>query len=77
MRESPAVLPCGVSSLDCSSFPAHRPALPGAKPVMPRSPRLRIVLALSALDNEIKPVVVQRLKMAGVRLAWLLNEAFK
>jgi hypothetical protein len=36
-----------------------------------------IVLARSVLDNEIKPVVVERLKMAGVRLAWLLNEAFK
>jgi hypothetical protein len=29
------------------------------------------------LDDEIKPVVIQRLKMSGVRLAWLLNEAFK
>jgi hypothetical protein len=36
-----------------------------------------IVLPRSVLDNETKPVVIQRLKMAGVRLAWLLNEAFK
>jgi hypothetical protein len=36
-----------------------------------------IVLPRSVLDSEMKPVVVQRLKMAGVRLAWLLNEAFK
>jgi hypothetical protein len=36
-----------------------------------------IVLSRSVLDNEIKPIVIQRLKMAGVRLAWLLNRAFK
>ena len=36
-----------------------------------------IVLPRSALEDEMKPVVVRRLKMAGVRLAWLLNEAFK
>lgn len=35
-----------------------------------------VILPRSALENEMKPVVVQRLKMAGVRLAWLLNEAF-
>ena len=34
-----------------------------------------IVLPASALD-EIKQIAIQRLKMAGVRLAWLLNEAF-
>ncbi|KAB2912311.1 MAG: hypothetical protein F9K29_19535 [Hyphomicrobiaceae bacterium] len=31
----------------------------------------------SVLNNEIRPIVIERLKMAGVRLAWLLNEAFK
>ncbi|HWE21086.1 MAG TPA: hypothetical protein VG758_28625 [Hyphomicrobiaceae bacterium] len=36
-----------------------------------------IVLSRSVLDDEIRPVVIQRLKMAGVRLAWLLNQAFK
>ena len=36
-----------------------------------------IVLPRSALETEMKPGVVRRLKMAGVRLAWLLNEAFK
>jgi hypothetical protein len=36
-----------------------------------------IVLPRSALEDEMKLVVVRRLKMAGVRLAWLLNEAFK
>ena len=36
-----------------------------------------IILPRSVLESEMKPVVVQRLKMAGVRLAWLLNEAFK
>lgn len=35
-----------------------------------------IVLPASAID-EVKPIVAQRLKMAGVRLAWLLNQAFK
>lgn len=35
-----------------------------------------IVLPTSVLD-EVKPIVAQRLKMAGVRLAWLLNEALK
>ena len=34
-----------------------------------------IVLPTSVID-EVTPVVAQRLKMAGVRLAWLLNEAF-
>jgi hypothetical protein len=41
------------------------------------SEKTPIVLARSVLDNEIGPVVIQRLKMAGVRLAWQLNEAFK
>lgn len=36
-----------------------------------------VVFPRSVLDDEIKPVVIQRLKMSGVRLAWLLNEAFK
>ncbi|KAB2919069.1 MAG: S1/P1 nuclease [Hyphomicrobiaceae bacterium] len=31
----------------------------------------------TSVIEEVKPIVVQRLKMAGVRLAWLLNEAFK
>jgi S1/P1 Nuclease len=35
-----------------------------------------IVLPASILD-EVKPIVAQRLKMAGVRLAWLLNQALK
>lgn len=35
-----------------------------------------IVLPTSVLD-EVKPIVAQRLKMAGVRLAWLLNRAFQ
>lgn len=35
-----------------------------------------IVLPTSVLD-EVKPIVAQRLKMAGVRLAWLLNQALK
>jgi len=35
-----------------------------------------IVLRTSVLD-EVKPIVAQRLKMAGVRLAWLLNQALK
>jgi hypothetical protein len=35
-----------------------------------------IVLPASVLD-EVKPIVAQRLKMAGVRLAWLLNRAFQ
>jgi len=35
-----------------------------------------VVLPTTVLD-EVKPIVAQRLKMAGVRLAWLLNQAFK
>jgi hypothetical protein len=35
-----------------------------------------IVLPMSVLD-EVKPIIALRLKMAGVRLAWLLNRAFK
>jgi hypothetical protein len=35
-----------------------------------------VVLPPSIID-EVKPIVAQRLKMAGVRLAWLLNQAFK
>ncbi|HVR55985.1 MAG TPA: S1/P1 nuclease [Pseudolabrys sp.] len=35
-----------------------------------------IVLPVSVL-NEVKPIVTQQLKMAGVRLAWLLNQALK
>ena len=35
-----------------------------------------IVLRTSIID-EVKPIVAQRLKMAGVRLAWLLNQALK
>ena len=35
-----------------------------------------VILPTSVLD-EAKPIVVQRLKMAGVRLAWLLNQALK
>ena len=35
-----------------------------------------VVLPISVLD-EVKPIVAQRLKMAGVRLAWLLNQALK
>jgi hypothetical protein len=35
-----------------------------------------IVLPDSTFD-EMKPIVTKRLKMAGVRLAWLLNEALK
>ena len=35
-----------------------------------------IVLPTSIIE-EVKPIVAQRLKMAGVRLAWLLNQAFK
>ena len=36
-----------------------------------------IVLPRSVIETDMRPVVIQRLKMAGVRLAWLLNEAFK
>jgi hypothetical protein len=35
-----------------------------------------IILPISVL-NEVKPIIAQRLKMAGVRLAWLLNQALK
>jgi hypothetical protein len=35
-----------------------------------------IILPTSVID-EVKPIVARRLKMAGVRLAWLLNQAFK
>jgi hypothetical protein len=35
-----------------------------------------IILPTSVID-EVKPIVARRLKMAGVRLAWLLNKAFK
>jgi S1/P1 Nuclease len=35
-----------------------------------------IVLPTSVLD-EVKPIVAQRLKMAGVRLAWVLNQSLK
>ena len=35
-----------------------------------------VILPTSVLD-EVKPIVAQRLKMAGVRLAWLLNQALK
>ncbi len=35
-----------------------------------------VVLPISILD-EVKPIVAQRLKMAGVRLAWLLNQVLK
>jgi len=35
-----------------------------------------IILPISVL-NEVKPIVAQRLEMAGVRLAWLLNQALK
>jgi hypothetical protein len=35
-----------------------------------------IILPTSVI-NEVKPIVAQRLKMAGVRLAWLLNQALK
>ncbi|MBI4273750.1 MAG: S1/P1 nuclease [Rhizobiales bacterium] len=40
------------------------------------SDKTPIVLPVSVID-EVKPIVAQRLKMAGVRLAWLLNQAFK
>jgi hypothetical protein len=35
-----------------------------------------IILPTSVID-EVKPIVARRLKMAGVRLAWLLNQALK
>jgi hypothetical protein len=35
-----------------------------------------IGLSASVID-EVKPIIAQRLKMAGVRLAWLLNRAFE
>jgi hypothetical protein len=35
-----------------------------------------IILPASVID-EVKPIVAQRLKMAGVRLAWLLNQALR
>jgi hypothetical protein len=35
-----------------------------------------IILPTSVID-EVKPIVALRLKMAGVRLAWLLNQALK
>jgi hypothetical protein len=35
-----------------------------------------IVLPASVID-EVKPIIAKRLKMAGVRLAWLLNQALK
>ncbi|MBI4273749.1 MAG: S1/P1 nuclease [Rhizobiales bacterium] len=41
------------------------------------SEEMPVVLPASVFENEIKPVVLQRLKMAGVRLAWLLNQALK
>jgi hypothetical protein len=40
------------------------------------SDKTPIVLPISVID-EVKPIVSQRLKMAGVRLAWLLNQALK
>jgi hypothetical protein len=35
-----------------------------------------VVLPISVLE-EVRPIIAQRLKMAGVRLAWLLNQALK
>jgi hypothetical protein len=35
-----------------------------------------IILPTSVID-EVKPLVARRLKMAGVRLAWLLNQVLK
>jgi ribosomal protein L31E len=40
------------------------------------SPETPIVLQTSVID-EVKRVIAHRLKMAGVRLAWLLNRAFE
>ncbi len=35
------------------------------------------VILPTSVINKVKPIVAQRLKIAGVRLAWLLNQAFE
>jgi hypothetical protein len=35
------------------------------------------IILLASVVDEVRPIVAQRLKMAGVRLAWLLNQAFE